>query len=356
MSNENTTQSISESEDTQTALVEETKTYHRRTERGKFRISNIPVLPQLAAALSLLLIVFGITYIGVAGTIAPAPTQSSYIETTVEARENETLQTSNPFEGTALEAKSAIVWDVRNREVLFSKNADEPLPLASITKLMTVLVASELLGPNEIVPVSLEALRTEGDSGLIDGEKFIVQDLTDLILITSSNDGAAALSASAGAIVEKNYDPEEVFVHAMNLRAQELGLTHTQFFNSTGLDLSESEAGAYGTARDMAHLMAYIITEAQDAVALTKADLVKIWNTDGLYHIAQNTNEIVNDIDGLIASKTGYTELAGGNLVVAFNVGLNRPIIVAVLGSTYSGRFEDATNLIERTRRFVTQE
>jgi D-alanyl-D-alanine carboxypeptidase (penicillin-binding protein 5/6) len=183
-----------------------------------------------------------------------------------------------------------------------------------------------------------------------------MQNLADLTLIESSNDGATALGARAGSTVLPDEDPNAVFVQAMNLKAEELGLTKTYFKNSTGLDISETQAGAYGSARDVALLMEYIITNVTDAVALTNTDVTTINNKNGDYHLVKNTNEVVNDIDGLIASKTGYTLLSGGNLVVAVNVGLNRPVVVAVLGSSYDGRFADTMELIERARLYIDKE
>ena len=70
---------------------------------------------------------------------------------------------------------------------------------------------------------------------------------------------------------------------------------------------------------------------------------------------AVNTNERIADIPGLIGSKTGFTRLAGGNLVIAYDAGLNRPIVIAVLGSTRKGRFSDVTTLINATAHVLTQ-
>ena len=141
---------------------------------------------------------------------------------------------------------------------------------------------------------------------------------------------------------------------AINIKAQELGLTRTTFKNTTGLDLSSTSIGASGSARDVALLMENIIVQHADVAALTSLDVTTISNKKGEYHLVKNTNESVNDIEGLIASKTGYTTLAGGNLVVAFNAGLNRPVIVVVLGSSQSGRFEDTLTLVEKARRFIS--
>ena len=319
-------------------------------------ISPIPVLPQLGVALSMLALVFGITYIG--GSEKSAEGTDSMVR--VEKRLPEDMRIAErpagTFEDMHLQAQSVIVWDVAKQRVLFNKNADESRPIASVTKLMTALVAYELLDPEGTVTITDEAIRAEGDSGFLSGETFTVQNLTDLTLIESSNDGATALAIEAGNTVIPQANGSSVFVSAMNLKADDMGLTKTRFYNSTGLDLSETEAGAYGSARDMAHLMEYLITKHPDAAALTTLDKTTIYDTAGRYHVVKNTNEVVGKIDGLVASKTGYTVLAGGNLVVAVNLGLNRPVIIAVLGSSTYGRFSDVLTLVEEARVAVEQE
>ena len=74
--------------------------------------------------------------------------------------------------------------------------------------------------------------------------------------------------------------------------------------------------------------------------------ITQVYNTNGDYHTTENTNEIVSKIPNLIGSKTGYTDLAGGNLTIAFDLGHNRPIIVTVLGSTRAERFTDVLTLV----------
>jgi D-alanyl-D-alanine carboxypeptidase len=320
--------------------------------------STVPVVPQLGVALGLLVFVFGVTYIGATNVLTQGnrAQDDARIDATPPSRAQEARSLGSAFDNVVLEAESAYVWDVQNQRALFSKNGDERLPLASITKLMTALLTYELLDPTDTVAITLPVLRTDGDSGFVDGEEFTMQNLSDLTLITSSNDGAAALSAQAGAAILTEEDSDAVFVKAMNIKAEDLGLTKTSFKNSTGLDISETEAGAYGSARDASRLMEYLITHITDAVALTRLDITTINNNEGAYHLAKNTNEYVNSIEGLIASKTGYTKLSGGNLVIAVNAGLNRPVVVTVLGSSYEGRFKDALELLKRAKLYVENE
>lgn len=319
--------------------------------------AHIPVLRQLGIAVGLLVIVFSTTYISsiVALVNKKTPPEDMMVSARIAERTTYTV-TENPFDSAKVTAKSAFVWDVREERPLFNKNADEVLPLASVTKLMTALVAYELLDSNTKVNISADAVKTMGDSGLSEGEIFSLKNLTDMVLVASSNDGAEALGAAAAASLDATGRPQDVFVHAMNVRAEQLGLTNTKFYNATGLDISEEQSGAYSTSRDIALLMEYIITRYPEVTALTQVANTYVYNEDGAYHEVENTNESVNKIDGLIASKTGYTELAGGNLAIAFNAGLNRPIIIVVLGSTFNDRFSDVLQLTEKARQYLSSQ
>ncbi|QQR65159.1 D-alanyl-D-alanine carboxypeptidase [Candidatus Kaiserbacteria bacterium] len=319
-------------------------------------VSPIPVVPQLGVALGLLVFVFGVTYLGASSALTKEKTIDVKVSTIPSVQEKAMARKVNAFADTSLEARSAFVWDVSAQRILFNKNGDDVRPLASITKLMTALVTYELLDPSDRVSITKNAIRVEGDSGLKEGESFTVENLVDLTLISSSNDGAAALGARAGQTIDAHEDPNAIFVHAMNVKAKELGMSKTRFENTSGLDVSATEAGAYGSARDIAMLMEYVVTHITDAVALTTLDLTTVRNVNGESHTTKNTNTYTGDIDGLIASKTGYTSLSGGNLVVAVNVGLNHPVVVVVLGSSQEGRFKDTLDLIERARVHVSNQ
>jgi D-alanyl-D-alanine carboxypeptidase (penicillin-binding protein 5/6) len=259
------------------------------------------------------------------------------------------------FQNVKITGKAAYVWDVANQRVLFKKNESDQLPLASVTKLMTALIAQELLDESESVRINDVAIRQDGNSGLSEGEVFERLTLNDLTLMSSSNDGAFALAVAAGAVLSES-DPANAFVQAMNIRAEEIGLSETYFKNPTGLDISTTEGGAYGTARDMAFLMEYIVLNEPDILTYTREIEANIYDESGVPHDAENTNYYIEDIPGLIGSKTGYTDLAGGNLVIAFDAGLNRPVIISVLGSTRQSRFTDVLTLVEETQKYVAKE
>lgn len=263
--------------------------------------------------------------------------------------------TENVFANITIQGASAFVWDVNKEMVLYKKNPDAVLPLASITKLMTTLLTYELFDPSERANVPLAAILQSGDNGLIVDEEFTAADLQELALISSSNDAAYALGATLGESLGER-DPNAQFVTGMNIRANELGLHTLDFKNTTGLDLSISEPGAVGSARDVTRLMEYIIQNYPELLNPTTQSATKVYNTEGAYHEVYNTNQLVGDIPNLIGSKTGYTDLAGGNLIIAFDAGINRPIIVTVLGSTRDGRFNDVETLVKAAQAsFNTQ-
>ncbi len=254
------------------------------------------------------------------------------------------------FENITLEAKAAYVWDINKREALYKKNADDRLPLASLAKIMTAVTVSDQVPRGAIVTIDQNALAKEGDTGLLRGEQWHLRDLLEFTLLVSSNDGAEALASVAHARAQEHgasSTPE--FVEIMNQKAQEIGLTQTYFLNPSGLNANEHESGAYGSARDMARLFEYALKNIPDALEATTYSDLQITSLSGITHDAKNTNVLTNRIPGLIASKTGFTNLAGGNLVIAFEAGPGKQIVIAVLGSTYEGRFSDVGKLVSAT-------
>lgn len=263
----------------------------------------------------------------------------------------------NYFDDISIQARSVFVWDVNKQKMLFGINENAQLPLASLTKLMTAITADDILPEESIVTIDSMSLVAEGDSGLHKNEKWSFKDLIRFTLMVSSNDGASAVANVAG--VFKNDFPSKIednnksFVQAMNEKAKKIGLTQTYFINPTGLDANESVGGGYGSARDIAKLLEYAVINVSDIVEPTRHFVVNFESLSNINHRAVNTNSSIDTLPGLIASKTGYTDLAGGNLVIAFDAGMNHPIIISVLGSTQDGRFEDIKKLVEASLKSI---
>ena len=121
------------------------------------------------------------------------------------------------------------------------------------------MIIYRLIDQSESGEVSLDALRQNGISGLEEGEKISLKDLSQLALIGSSNDAAYALASSVGSYLGSNNATAQ-FVAGMNIRAEELQLDSLEFKNPTGLDLSPTEPGAVGSARDVSLLLAHIVS------------------------------------------------------------------------------------------------
>ncbi len=282
--------------------------------------------------------------------VSPAVAQV-YVEETPR-----TPDVTNPYDTVAVGAEAYVVYDVRADRVLAAKNGGTVRPLASLTKIMTALVALET-DYDASVPISSFALDTEGDSGLVENERWNLRDLVSFTLLTSSNDGADAIAASVGGLWQSTPEsiPERVdtFVERMNTRARELGLSDMFFRNASGLDTYNGREGGAGTAEEVARLLAYVWEhhgEVLDDTALTVREYV---SQDGMSHVAHNTNEYVEDLQGALGSKTGYTDLAGGNLTLIYDSGLDHPIVVVVLGSTREGRFADVERLVDATYEYI---
>lgn len=255
------------------------------------------------------------------------------------------------FHTKTLKAKSAMVTELNSGKVLYKLNEKDQRPIASITKLMTSLVASENFGKRGIQEIKIveDYLTPFGDSGLLVGQVWKIKDLIDFTLITSSNDGAKALAMSAF------LDDEISFVSEMNILSRKLGLVNTQFINETGLDInSETEAGAISSAEDITKILKYITTNELETFSGSANSTETITIGEKVYE-TENTNNLVKKLPNVLVSKTGYTDLAGGNIALVVDFGLNNPISIVVLGSSIEERESDVLKLYESTADYYSQ-
>jgi D-alanyl-D-alanine carboxypeptidase (penicillin-binding protein 5/6) len=242
--------------------------------------------------------------------------------------------------------EAAIVYDLKTGETLYAQDADQALPLASITKLITMYAATGVLqdrSPVTITPLALAQSGDVADYGFTEGETFAFKDIARLALVASSNTAAEAIAEAAAA--SKNVGNQQLLASAVTAA----GLSDTHAENGTGLDISTSQAGAYGTARDVAILAGKLLAKAPDIAGATIAPSISVESEQGIVHTQPNTNQDVVKVPGILLSKTGYTDLAGGNLVVVYDAGIAHPVAVVVLGSTQNGRFSDVQQLISAT-------
>jgi D-alanyl-D-alanine carboxypeptidase (penicillin-binding protein 5/6) len=265
-----------------------------------------------------------------------------------QAKERDVVAYENsikPFLNLSLNSKSFAILNTKTNHFLYKKNAEEPLPLASLAKIMSTVVVLENVPADHIFEISKESLSQIGDNGLLLGEKWNRDDLLKFTLIDSSNDAIHELAKETGEIIDPTSDnPVGVFIKAMNDKAKSFGYKNMVFYNESGLDVTPDTNGAYASARDISKLFSYAITTYPDIFSVTSQKQAVI-NSFDKEHTAENTNKVIQDIPGVIASKTGYTIISGGNLIVAVPDENGQTMIVVVLGSTFDDRFVDIKTL-----------
>ncbi len=238
-------------------------------------------------------------------------------------------------------AATAFAYDIQSGAVLYEKNADIPRPLASLTKLATVATALQLIGSDAEITITDEALHADGDSGLVAGDQWRAGDLADFVLVTSSNDGARALRLATESAFSLKGDN---FVEIMNRFGRSANLNTAYFLNETGLDVSGTTAGGYASARDAARLAAFVALKTEGSADRSVLPEIGL-RSAGRWYRGHNTSEIATDLPGALLSKTGFTDLAGGNLAVVYEPLPGRPVAIAVLGSTREGREADVLDI-----------
>jgi D-alanyl-D-alanine endopeptidase (penicillin-binding protein 7) len=267
----------------------------------------------------------------------------------------------NAYAGVQLLSASAYVYDLTTHQVLFTLNPDAVRPLASLTKIAMALAVSEVLPLDSSITIPYDTAAAGSAEVLTRGSLWPVHDVLSFTLIASSNQGADILSAAANDAIHAKYpqspagEPNAATLWRMNDIARGLGLTSMHFENDNGLDITSTQSGAYGSARDVGALVAYADSTALPVFAGTTQDVMTFTNASGDKATAYNTDTALAAIPGIIMGKTGYTDLAGGNLAIAFDAGLGHPVVAVVLGSTEDGRFSDMKQLITATEAAVAQ-
>lgn len=204
-----------------------------------------------------------------------------------------------------ISAKAYVLYEPFGKEFIYEKNADERLPMASTTKIMTALAVAQICDMNETVIIGPEAIGIEGSSAFLrDGDKYTVEELLYALLLQSANDAAVALACYAGGGIEE-------FSAIMNKKASELGLENTNFANPHGLDDEEH----YTSARDLAVIGAELLknTTLKKIVSTYK----KTFTYGERTRTYVNHNKLLLRYDGSIGMKTGYTKRSGRCLVGA---------------------------------------
>ncbi|MFH1769418.1 MAG: serine hydrolase [Parcubacteria group bacterium] len=234
-----------------------------------------------------------------------------------------------------IDARAAIVHDIRSGRTLYALNPDEQMPIASITKLMTAVVITENLDLDSIYTISAQDLNVDGlGADLYRGEQILGRDLLKVMLINSANDAASVFSTE---IAKTGYE----IVDLMNEKAHDIGMDNTHFNDPAGLD----DGATYSTASDVVTLVRYVnnYPEIWEILATENDEVASL---DGkLVHKLNNTNRLLGIVSNIIGGKTGRTEGALGTLALVVDVNDGKDaIITVVLGA--EDRFGETQTLI----------
>lgn len=238
-------------------------------------------------------------------------------------------------------AKSAYLMDFGTQTAIYSQNEREHLPIASMCKIMTLLLSFEAIDKgaldiNEEICVSERAASMGGSQVFLEANaKYPVKELIKSIVVCSANDSCVALA-------EKIAGSEEIFVNRMNEKAKELGANDTLFSNCTGLPRDPQ----YSCAKDVAVMLKELLNHE------LYFDFGKVWmdkfmHPKGRYTEISNTNKLVRFYDGCDGGKTGFTNEAGFCLAATAKRGDMRIISVVIGEETSANRFEDVRTMFD---------
>lgn len=233
-----------------------------------------------------------------------------------------------------ISAEAAILIDADTGNILYSKNHLEPRPPASLTKVMTAILAIEKGNLEDVVTISKKASQTgESSLNLMEGEKITLKNLLYGALLKSGNDACVA-------IAEHIASSEEDFVNQMNLKAQILGCFNTNFVNTNGLP----EKNHYSCPYDLALITRYALQNPVFKEIVSTPTYTVNWEESGRKRIIKNTNRLLDTYYGATGVKTGTT-IEAGQCLIASATRENRNLIAVVLKSR--NRFYDAKVLLD---------
>lgn len=226
----------------------------------------------------------------------------------------------------SLNARAAVLMDADSGRILYGKNETMAFPMASTTKIMTLIVALEHNEPDQIVMASAGAsAMPEVRLGVHEGERYRMEDLYYAMMLESFNDAAMMIAEGTVGSVEN-------FAELMNEKAISLGCTQTYFITPNGLDAADEKGVHSSTAEDMAKIMRYAI-DNEDFLKITQTADYSFTDCDRKRSFeVHNKNVLLTMMDGVLSGKTGYTADAGYCYVCAVKKD-DRAFIAALLGS-----------------------
>jgi len=283
-------------------------------------------------------------------------TINGFVPVHAEAENTESVEVEEIKEST-LYAQSAVLMDAESGRILYGKNEEDVLPMASTTKIMTLLVALEEGNLSDVVTVSsYAASMPDVQLNIREGEQYYLKDLLYSLMLESHNDSAVAIAETVAGSIEG-------FAQKMNQKAKEIGCENTTFITPNGLDATATMTGRDGTetevfhsttAEDLARIMSYCVTEfplKEQFLEITRTQEYTFSDLSGNRSFScRNHNSFLHMMEGALSGKTGFTGKAGYCYVGALERD-DKTFVVALLACGWPNnktyKWKDTTKLME---------
>ena len=262
----------------------------------------------------------------------PVIEETSPNEASLLAESASAAKPPNGLTDSQIGVSAAAAYLITSEEPLYIFRGEKQWPIASVTKLMSSLIARRLMPEAEIVTVDEKAVAAYGEAGDFKvGERFTAEDLVQAMLVVSSNDAAEALASHYG---------REKFIAEMNNLATVIGMTNTVFVDAMGLS-----PGNLSTPNDLNKLVQFIWSEDPEIFAITRSPTVNIIDIDDGQSRKLNNINLFAGRSNFLGGKTGQIPDSDGNLVSIFSVpDRSQPVVIIVLGA--KDRFEETEKIL----------
>lgn len=238
-----------------------------------------------------------------------------------------------------LTARAYLVGNIKTGKIYLEKNSSRVLPVASMSKLVTAFVATDMMSSTTVIAISTSTLVVPPDSSnLTLNERFTLQEILQPLLLSSSNIAAEAIATATDRVT---------FMEMMSSYAWEVGMPQSFFADPSGVSPNNT-----ASARDLFGLSKYLVMYRSDILRITRTAVASIsTTTEHGGHTFTSTHPFVND-PRFIGGKTGRTEEAGETMMTILNIG-NEPIVFIILGSRYGARESDTRILIKEFEKHL---
>lgn len=242
-------------------------------------------------------------------------------------------------------AKAAIAVDIDNGQTLFSYNENDKLAMASLTKIMTAVIAMERINDfNVPVTISKDAALVEGSRmNLWIDEKIMLKDVLYGLILKSGNDAAVTLEEYYDNVVQAKTNCDQDFVTLMNQKAADLGLKNMKFEDSSGISENNTTS-----PEDLVFLMDYAMRNPMFREVMSTTQYTASALNGSLQHPMNTTNRLLKTRADVLAGKTGYSEAAGYNMITVFKSPAGHRIVTIIFGTEgIDARFNETNKIID---------